>query len=269
MTRPRVVHGTPRGASAGPYGLSMPEPIDAIPSRARSRRRPRGWREGGSTVVRWDLEVFGWSILSLGIGVLAARLGAILLPPAAAGLACQAVLWAAFVAPAAWAFGRSRPRGLLRFRWVDPVIGLVWGIALRLVQGALATAAGESVWPSPVAPSSVPFLVEAVAATIAAPAVEELYFRGVLLVAVYTVVRRVSGRAAASLSSLVVSSVLFVAAHALVAPVTTAGSASLALVGAVAATCVLATGRLWPAVLLHAVYNLTGVAVVVVASVVV
>lgn len=243
----------------------MSEPVRAAP--ARSRRRPRAWRDGGSSVGGWGADLLGWSVFSLGVGTLGARAGAVLLPAALAPFVCQGVLWAAFVVPSVWAFRRSRPRGLLRLRGTDLLIGVVWGIVLRFAQGALARAAGESAWPAPVDLASSSLVTEAILATTIAPVLEETFFHGVLLVSLYTVVRRLSGRVAAAIAALAVTTVLFVAAHGLVAPMGPTDTASLALVGAAAGACVLATGRLWPAVLVHAVYNLTGIAVVVVASV--
>lgn len=210
--------------------------------------------------------MLGWSIASLGAGVLAARAAALLLPPVPASIVATAVLWASLTLPAIWAIRRSRPRGLTAFRWVDAVIGAVWGILLRIAQGAFAAAAGQSAWPSAADLSSPVFIAEAAAATVIAPVVEEFFFRAVVVVGVYTIVHRLSGRVAAVVAALIVSTVLFVAAHGLVAPLAPADASSLALVGAVAGICVLATGRIWPAILVHAVYNLTGIAVVVVAT---
>lgn len=210
--------------------------------------------------------MLGWSVASLGAGVLAARAAALLLPPVPASIVATAVLWASLALPAIWAFRRSRPRGLTAFRWVDAVIGVVWGILLRIAQGAFAAAAGQSAWPSAADLSSPVFIAEAAAATVIAPVVEEFFFRAVVVIGVYTIVHRLSGRVAAVIAALIVSTVLFVAAHGLVAPLAPAGASSLALVGAVAGICVLATGRIWPAILVHAVYNLTGIAVVVVAT---
>lgn len=245
----------------------MTRTTDAPSSRTGTHRRHRAWRDGGSSVARWDAEVFGWSLVALGAGVLLARAGALLLPPGAAAIVCPAVLWVSLTVTIVWALTRSRPRGVLRFRWVDPVIGLAWGIVARLAQGGIAAAAGEPAWPTGVDVASASFVNEAIAATTVAPVLEEMFFRVVVLVSVYTVARRVAGRLAAAIASLVVSTLLFVAAHALVAPVSSADAASLAVVGVITAACVLATGWVWGAVVVHAVYNLTGIAVVLIASV--
>ncbi|MFG6280697.1 CPBP family intramembrane glutamic endopeptidase [Microbacterium sp. 5K110] len=245
----------------------MSDPVARHRPRTPPRRRHRAWREGGPSVARWDAEMLGWAVLSLGLGVLAARAGAVLLPGAIAEVVTQAVLWAAFAVPVVWAFRRSRPRGLTRFRAVDVLIGAVWGVGLRLAQGALDAAAGAPAWPSAGTGGVTSRLVaESVAATTVGPALEELFFRGVVLVCTYTAVRRLSGHVAAVVASLVLSSILFVVAHALVAPLGPTDAAALALVGAICGVCVLVTGRLWPAILVHVVYNGTGIAVVVVGS---
>lgn len=211
--------------------------------------------------------MFGWAVVSLGVGVLGARAGAALLPAVAADIVAQAVLWAAFAMPVVWAFRRSRPHGLLAWRAMDPVIGVVWGTALRLAQGVLDRAAGAPAWPTAGAGETLPrVVVESAAAVTVAPVLEELFFHGVLLVCAYTALRRLSGRVAAAVASLVLASILFVLAHALVAPLDPAAAAALALVATVCGVVVLATGRVWPAILIHVVYNATGIAVLVIGS---
>ena len=81
-----------------------------------------------------------------------------------------------------------------------------------------------------------------------------------VLVAVYSAVRRLAGKAVAAFSATVVSTALFVMAHAILAPLTVDALVSLALVGIVGSVLVLATGRIWGAVLVHVVYNASWVA---------
>jgi len=249
----------------------MEQTVDADPARLLSRRRvDRTWREGGPTVARWNVEMLGWAVLALGVGVLGANAAGLLLPASTAGLVSQLVLWAAFVAPVGVALRRSRPRGLLRFRVLDLMYAVVFGVALRIAQGALAGIGGAPVeWPSAITvDGSLPteLVTDAALGTLVAPVLEELFFRGLVLVAAYTALRRIGGRVGAGVAAGALSTALFVAAHLLVAPAGVADVLSLALVGAVAAAFVLGTGRLWPAVLIHVVFNATGYALVIVGT---
>ncbi len=239
--------------------------------RSRRRRPHRTWREGGSTTARWNLELLGWAVLALGVGVLAANAAALLLPAAVAGIASQAAIWLAFAVPIVLALRRSRPRGLLRFRALDLMYGLVLGVALRFAQGALEGAGGvPAAWPSTFSidgrlPSG--FALEAASGSLVAPPLEEFFFRGVILVVAYTVFRRLSGRVAGGIAAAAISTGLFVIAHLLVSGLDATAVLSLVLVGAVASALVLGTGRIWPAVVTHVVFNATGFALVAVGTI--
>jgi len=243
---------------------------EGVPRRRRRQRQYRAWRDGGASTARWGLDLLGWSVLILGVGLLGARAVAVLIPSEDAPVAAQAVIWLCFAAPAAWAWTRSRPRGLLGFRAVDVMYGVVFGAALRMGQGTLAGLDGRPlVWPSvPSVGGGLPegFLVEAAGGTAIAPLLEEAFFRGVVLVCVYTVVRRWSGRAAGRVAAVAISSALFVIAHLLLAPLSVADVWSLVLVGVVTSALVLGTGRLWAAVATHMVFNATGFALVAVGT---
>jgi membrane protease YdiL (CAAX protease family) len=63
----------------------------------------------------------------------------------------------------------------------------------------------------------------------------------------------------AGVIAVVVTAGLFVLAHQLVSPVTLDVALSLSVLGLVTGSLVMFTGRIWPAVLVHVVYNLTGV----------
>lgn len=190
-----------------------------------------------------------------------------LLPGSLGEAAGAAALWAGMIVPIAIGLSRSRPRGLLRFRAADVVYALALGIALRLLQGVLEVATGGSgALPHAGAMTGSWWLTGVVVPVAVAPLVEEFFFRGVLLICVYTLVPRAFGPIAASVVALVVSAVAFALAH-LVAGAPSGGDLlATAAVGAVCATLVLATGRIWPAVGVHAVYNATGVALAVVGS---
>lgn len=256
-------------------GIVIDEPLDDFDAESersdeRSRRRRRRgddatrprrtWREGGTSVHRWGWEFVGWAVLALGIGVLGATGVTATMGGASAALIAQIVLWVAFAAVVVAAFARSVPRGLLRFRPVDLLFGLVLGGMLRLAQGWVQMrAGGDGGWPSyPSLGGSLPsswFFDDLLADVVISPVVEEFFFRGLVLVAVYTAVRRLAGREVAMFASAIVSTGLFVVAHALLAPLSWDAVVSLALVGLVASLLVLLTGRLWPAVLVHVVYN--------------
>ncbi|KAA9159733.1 CPBP family intramembrane metalloprotease [Microbacterium lushaniae] len=228
--------------------------------RPRSPRRRRTWVEGGTSVHHWGWELLGWAVLSLGAGLVAgAALNEFLPQPLGSTLSLLA-LWVAFAVPVLLAFRRSVPRALLRFRPLDLLYALALGILLRIVQGWLDMAGGGTgAWPSyPTAGGALPsgwLFDELVAATVVGPVLEEFFFRGLILVAAYTAVRRLAGRGVAGFAATLVSTGLFVAAHALLVPAAWDQALSLALVGIVASLLVLLTGRIWAAVLMHVVYN--------------
>lgn len=243
---------------------------DASPSRRRRHRRNRPWREGGASTARWGADLLGWAMVATGAGALGARAVSVLLPAGDAAAAAQTVIWVSFAAPVVVAGSRSCPRGLLRFHALDLLYGVVVGVIVRLCQGALAQADGGPVpWPS--APSirgTLPdgFVGDAVAGVVVAPVLEELFFRGVVLVCAYTVVRRRAGRVAGGIAATAISSALFVGAHLLVAPMSVPDVGALALLGVVAAAFVLGTGRVWAAVATHVVFNATGFALLAVGT---
>jgi membrane protease YdiL (CAAX protease family) len=185
-------------------------------------------------------------------------------PVETAAAAGRALVWLWIAAPVALAFRRSRPRGLLRLRAVDLVYGLVFGILTRVAEGvAEAAAQGSAAWPSTFsADGGLPpgFALEAVAGTVVTPTLEELLFRGVVLVSLFTVVRRRAGVLAAGVASTALSTVLFVLAHALTAPRHASELWTIALLGVIAGAFTLGTGRIWPAIALHVVFNATGYA---------
>ncbi|MGN7968894.1 hypothetical protein [Microbacterium sp. 22296] len=175
--------------------------LDAAAAHRRGRRHRRRWGEGGSTVVRWNVEMLGWAICAVGIGVLGVHLATAVFPVETSADAAQGIIWTSMAVPIALAFVRSRPRGLLRIRTIDIVYGVVFGIVLRLVQGAAAGVGdGAAPWPTTfTTDGGLPpaFIVDAVAGSLITPAVEELLFRGVVLVSAFAVLRRSVGDVAA------------------------------------------------------------------------
>ncbi len=210
---------------------------------------------------RWNAELLGWSLLGLGAGALAGLwLG---------GILGTVALWVALLVPVVLAYRRGIPRGLLRIRAVDALYAVVLGGALRVVQGWLAVVFGGSgALPSyPSLDGGLPtfwWLEDLLGGALVAPVVEEFFFRGLVLVVIFTLVRRFAGndRAGVSLGGFVAvaaSAGLFVVTHFLTGPLSAGASVSLALVGIVCGLLVVFTGRIWPAVLVHVVYNGTGV----------
>lgn len=206
----------------------------------------RDWRE-------WLLAA---ALTALGASVLTGALISGLWDASVAPLIATLVVAAGMVGPSIWALARSRPVGLLRFRPIDLLWGVGLGVALCLTAGALA---GGAHFPSIVtiggAPSLEWWIEDAAWGILAAPAVEELFFRGVLLVSLFTILRRLTGSVVAGLAAALVSTGLFVLLHTVTAQTSPAYAASLALLGLAASGVVLLTGRIAGAVILHAVYN--------------
>ncbi|WP_342001696.1 CPBP family intramembrane metalloprotease [Microbacterium sp. LWH7-1.2] len=245
-------------------------PVDEAAAPRRSRRGAHeartDWRLGGRTVYRWREGLLAVALISLGAGVLlGAAVAAVWDSPWAAASA-TVIVWIGMLLPIVWAFTRSRPIGLLRIRALDVLYGLVLGALLRTTQGWLEGLDGT--------PAALPTLTQVdgavplstvvfdvVAPVVVAPVVEEFFFRGVLLVALYTVLRRPFGKFAAGLAAALASTALFVLMHGISSAGDVSGVVSLSLLGMVCALLVLLTGRLWGAVLVHAVYNASYVAV--------
>ena len=184
------------------------------------------------------------------------------------GWVAQLALWVAMIVPVLLAFRASAPRGLLAWRWVDLLYGVTLGLMLRVTAGWLEQAAtGAAPWPAyPTVDGSLPagwWAADLVVPVIVAPPVEEFFFRGMLLVALYTVFRRLTRtRLVAGIGAALISTGLFVLLHQLTGSLgsTWDAAATLTLVGLTAATLVLLTGRLWSALILHVVFNGTYVA---------
>lgn len=227
-------------------------------SSRRGRTSTRTWREGSRTARYWDAKLIGWAALSVSLGVITAALVARLVPGLAGALLSALAMWAGVAVVIVIAFRRGRPRGLLRFRSVDLLYAVVFGIALRAVQGWFGMAAGDSgAFPSyPSVDGALPRLwwfTDGVAPVVIAPVLEELLFHGVLLVAVYRIARR--GLEGATLA-LIASTAAFVAVHAVTSGVARWDeTVSLTFVGLTCGLLVLLTGRIWGAVLTHMVFN--------------
>jgi membrane protease YdiL (CAAX protease family) len=208
----------------------------------------------------WRSQVLAVALLGIGLGVILGGVLSIVLPAAWGGLAATGVLWLGMLVPVVWAFTRSRPAGLLRIRWLDLLWGVGLGLLLRMVQGWLAVAAGGSgALPSyPSIGGSLPsgfLFADVLAPVVIAPVIEEFFFHGVVLVSVYTLLRRPVGRLMAGVVAVVVSTALFVLMHSVSGALPVDAVISLSLLGLVCGGLVMLTGRIWPAVLVHVVYN--------------
>jgi membrane protease YdiL (CAAX protease family) len=226
--------------------------------RTRARRQP-SWRSGSSTAEPWNLRLLLIAIIGLGAGIAVSSFAesAFL----AAGWVVRTAIWAGMAVPIVIAFARSRPRALLHFRPQDLLYGFAVGIVLRLAQGWLEVAAGGSTgFPSlPLIGEQVPadiWFTYGLSPVVIAPLLEEFFFRGVVLVSVFVVLRSNYRRSTALFAASVVSVALFVIAHTVTITSTWDEIASLALLGAACAAMVATTGRIWGAVITHVVYNL-------------
>lgn len=238
--------------------VSLPD----LPAPAgRSRRAARtDWRLGGRTVRRWREELLGWALCGIGAGlILGTLLPHVWASPAAAVLG-DVLIWLGMLVPVVRAFRLSVPVGLLRLRGTDILFGLALGLLLRLVQGWLAIAVGGgSAFPGyPLLDGRLAagwWFTDLVAVVGISPVLEELAFRGVVLVALYTLLRRPLGRATAGLVAVIVSSGLFLLVHGWTGMSAPDAVAAVAVLGLVCGALVVLTGRIWGAVAVHVVFN--------------
>jgi hypothetical protein len=237
---------------------------DAVPGSLDDPAPPADWRFGGPTVARWREGLIAIAFMSLGAGVLAGVAVQSFWSSPWAAASATLLVWVGMAVPIAIAFRGSRPAGLLRFRAVDVLYGVALGGLLRLTQGWLEVATGGS-GALPVATridGAIPaswWLTDAAAAVLVAPGIEELFFRGVLLIALFSVLRRPLGALGAGIVALLTVTGVFVIVHALTLELTLPIDelATLALLGVTTGLLVLLTGRLWGAVLVHAMFNAT------------
>lgn len=244
------------------------------PVRRRRPRAPRMWLQGGTTTQRWGWPLVGGALMGLGAGLLVATAASALIGGTPGAWAGTLVLWAAMIAPVVFAYSRSVPRGLLRLRTTDVLFGVLAGLGLRVVSGWFEQAErGAAPWPAlPTtngALSGVDWLVSAVIPIVVSPVVEEFFFRGFLLVALYTVFRRLTRLpSVAGAGAALISTGLFLLLHQFTGSLSgdAAGAASIALFGLATAVLVLVTGRLWAALIAHVVFNASFVALAVVGT---
>jgi uncharacterized protein len=249
-----------KAGNSAPGGGAPDERFDDSPVESVVPRH-RSWRSGGSSVRRWGWELAGWAVLGLGAGVVVAAAATQFVGGELGAVLSLAGLWIGMAVPVVLAFARSVPRGLLRFRPVDVLYGVVLGALLRLAQGGLETlASGPRPFPSylvvdgALAPGW--WFDDLIAPVLVAPVVEEAFFRGLVLVTVFVAVHRLSrDRVTAGMVAVAISAGLFVLAHAVLAPISWDAAVSLLLLGLVTGLLVSLTGRIWPALVTHVVYN--------------
>lgn len=210
----------------------------------------------------WREVTLAWACFSLGVGVLLGFVISTTWASPWASFTATAVLWLSMLVPIVWAFRRSRPIGLLTFRPVDLLYGLMLGVALRIFQGVVAEMSGTgAAFPTfTTFDGQLPtmwWLTDAASAALIAPVLEEFFFRGVVLIALYSALRRPFGKLTAGLGAGLVSTALFIIVHTVAGSITADAAVSLAAVGATCALLVLLTGRIWGAVLVHIVFNTT------------
>lgn len=229
--------------------------------RRRVARAPRtDWRLGGRAVRRWREWLLGGALVSLGISIAGAALIASLWESPWAEAVAIAVIWLVMLAPVVWAIALARPVGLFRFRAVDLLYGLVLGVALRLVQGWVQWGT-EGAVPLPsyaLVDGALPdtwWLVDGLGAGVVSPVVEELFFRAVILVALYSSMRRAFGRLSAAVVAITASTGLFVLVHGLAGGVGVDHVLALTALGVACSLLVVLTGRIWGAILVHVVFN--------------
>ena len=212
-------------------------------------------------------------MLLLGAGILLSTLADRLVGGALGSALSIAALWGGMLAAIILAFVRSRPRMLLRFHPFDLLYGIVLGVLLRFTQGFLEIAGtGTAAWPTAgTLDGSLPasFWFDGVLAPVViAPLLEEFFFRAVLLVAIFTAVRRMTNsRSWAGFAAIAVTTLLFIGLHLVFDIYTWWSVATLGIVGLVCAGLVVATSRIWGAVLTHIVFNGVAVAMLLVGTV--
>lgn len=228
----------------------------------RTGRRPRrDWRLGGRAVRLWDSSVLAVCLLGLGGGLL---LSPIMSQSSLGNIPQIALisLWVGLASGIYFAVARARPASLFSFRSHDLVWAAGMAVTLRLVHG-LTPDYLSTPFPTVLTGSTkIPewMTTYAMPVGLIGPIIEELFFRAVLLVSVYQAVRCKSNQLVASVAAVAASSASFVALHAIFSELDATEIFDLALIGVVFSLSVLLTGRVWPAVLAHVLFNLSFIA---------
>lgn len=239
-------------------------PADASRRQRESRRSLRGdWRAPQSSGLTLDLRVLAVVLLAGGAGILVAVL--VRQSSGAPALLSLAVLWVGLLASIIFAFTTLRLPGLLHFRLSD----IVWGAGTALLfRFALSIASHTNADPFPSSASlgdgnaAQWVMNEALPAALPGPLLEEMFFRGILLVIVFRLAHARAGTVAAGVAATLISAGGFVCLHAAFSPLLFEDALGLLALGAVCSILVLLTGRIWGAVVMHITYNGTYLAAV-------
>ncbi|MDU0326868.1 CPBP family intramembrane glutamic endopeptidase [Microbacterium sp. KSW2-21] len=217
------------------------------------RTRVRDWRFNAPAAGGLNATVVAACLVVLGLGAIFASL--------ARGLNCcptlsTVVFSSSLAIVVGFAFFRSIPRGLFEFRFGDFVVGIAAGIGLRIFYGIIS---GANSQPFPSADFSGgtvgDWLVVALLTTFFTPTVEELFFRGLLLVSIYRLVRRSWNFISAAVTALLGAVGSFLIVHGAFSSLAVPDILQLTLVAVACGIVVIASGRIWGAVILHATYN--------------
>lgn len=242
----------------------LPDPSATLEAQRVRRRRASDhmWLERGAN-RNW-----GWPLVAGGVGALALGLGVFwfLTRSATSPVAwftANVVLWAVLLVPVLVAFRLSIPRQLFRFRWADVILGVSVGLMVRMLADVLLRSErGFLPWPTLAdGTGQLPalwWLDSIVSSALAAPVVEELFFRAFLLVALYAVFCRITGSpAAAGVASALISAALFMLLHVVTSDggLSTLGAIAMLVMGLAMAGLVLVTGRFWGALIAHLTFS--------------
>jgi len=247
--------------------MSGPRPT-GNPTERSSRRSLRDWRLARTSKRKYDSLTLSVALVALGVGVVASEIVARAVGSTTAALA-TITLWGLLLAAIVFALSRSVPRGLYAFRLTDILWGVGVAVLLRFSAGELGAANSSTfpVWRGWTGDPWAIFRSDVFLAASLAPIVEELFFRGVILIAVFQIFRPNFGTISASLTALILSTAGFVLAHGIFSPLSLTDGMQLAAVGALFSLIVLLTGRIWGAVLGHVMYNLSFLALMLIGSI--
>ncbi|MDM4761509.1 hypothetical protein QT381_00610 [Galbitalea sp. SE-J8] len=224
---------------------------------APSSRPWTAWRPGSSSLRGWHWQRLVTALVALvAAAVLGLVIGALVGGEFGWSLASAAVT-AVVGLVAVVLLRRSAPRGVLAVTGRDICWGLLLGVALPFVGGALVVAAGQAdPWPAYDA-LSPRWLIVGIALPIGVALLQQVFLDGALLVAVFAVVRRwgawawLAKTAAVLLSTAAsVGLALFASAGVLRMPVLL-----VVVLGLGSAALVVVTSRLWGAVVLGVVFT--------------
>lgn len=237
-------------------------------SRAARRSMATDWRSRAASSVRAPTVALSASFLIVGFAVIVSGFSRQVLMPGGLTLS-TAILWVGLVVATMIMFRQSRRPGLFAFQPTDAVFGLAVGLGLRLTQGLLSN---SKELPFPTSDTGQILAGDYTASLwlglggLVGASIEELFFRAVVLVWIYQALRRRRGAWLAGSVAATVSALSFTLLHAIYGVSELDASVQLLIVGILCGLLVLATGRFWGAVIAHATYNMSYVALAVLGS---